>query len=108
MEHNDHVFGLAGDQTLNKIERQVQDLRESLHEARVAANDADGRAHWAWVSAKHLSHTEGAEHSAEVMALVEELAIDTLRLRKQVHLDSLKIAQAASHVLDVVRRMRKV
>jgi len=108
MGQDEHVLGLAGDQLLNRIERQVQDLRESLHEARVAANDADGRAHWAWVAAKNHSHAEGAEHSAELMTLVQELAVDALRLRKQVHTDSLEIAGKASHVLDVVRSMRKV
>ena len=102
------IIGLAGEELLNRIERQVQDLRESLHEARVAANDADGRAHWAWIASRNHVHHFGAEHGAELHTLVEELALDALRLRKQVHTDSLEIAGKASHVLDVIRRSRKV
>ncbi len=108
MEQDEHVLGLGGDLLLNRIERQLQDLRDSLHEARVAANDAEGRAYWSWVAAQNYSVEKGAENSAELMTLVQELAGDMLRLRKQVHKDSLEIAGKASHVLDVVRATRKV
>jgi len=109
MSEDQHaVRGLTGEPILNKIQRQVQDLRDSLHEARVSMVGAMIKANDSHFSATQLHQQHGAEYAAELCIFAKELTQDALTLQKHVHAESLRIAGNASHVLDHIRRMRKV